>query len=536
MSVLRRALAAGTLLLGAALAAGTLPSAAPAQAAAPPAAPHPRLAQSVVDGTWFNELFGIPEIHARGITGEGVTVAVLDTPVNPEVPDLRGAKLEPRTEQLCDNGYDGLSTDSEAEHGTNMIEVIAGRGGGSDGEPGVPGVAPDARVLHYAVLSEAEAVGCEVKVAPAVQDAVENGARIVSMSFGWGDLADLYNGVRIALEAGAVVDIAVQNEDGERLDDTSAANGVVAIENTDYLGLSDGFEVSSERLTVVAPGVNIRGTAHAGGAWDRYALNIGTSPATAWTSGVLALAAAKWPEATGNQLIQSLIRNTSNGWEELSRTDIEGFGLVSPQNLVTVDPTIYPDANPLLVDQGGVEPGWAEVAGDRERVDWGFVAGTADRGTSVPVAVPTVRPVSWTVVNRHWLVPGLLALAAVLGAFAVLLPILSRRRPPSPVPRGPGRPGPFAVPGAGFAPGAGPGPLPPPLHAPPWGQGPPSAVGPSAPPASGAWGRPVPPPVPGSAPVQPAPPAPQPPGGGPSWGIAPSGPPFAPGPRSPGPF
>lgn len=428
--------------LGCAAAAGLLPVLAPAHGAAAAPASVPVVTDSVIHGTWYHDLFGVPEIHEQGTRGQGVTVAVLDSPINPDVPDLDGAQLEPRTKHLCDNGYDGIATNEDAEHGTNMIELIVGRNAGSEEQPGVPGVAPDARVLHYAVLAPPEEAGCAVRVAPAVKDAVANGARVISMSFGWGDIDDLHEGVLIALRAGAVVNIAVQNEDGDRLDDTSAANGVLAIENVDHEGRSDGMEVVSDRLTLVAPGTNIRGTAYAGGSWDRYGLGTGTSPATAWTSGIIALAMSKWPQATGNQIIHSAIRNTSNGWQELDRTNQEGFGLLSPQNLMTVDPSIYPDVNPLVVDEVDAEPSWPEVMGDQERIDWQFTQSSAVRGSSSPVAHPTVQPVSWSVLNRGWFVPVLVTLAGLLAIAAIALPLTTRSKlAPAGAPGAPWQPG-----------------------------------------------------------------------------------------------
>jgi hypothetical protein len=76
----------------------------------------------------------------------------------------------------------------------------------------------------------------------------------------------------------------------------------------------------------------------------------GTSTATANLSGYLALVIQKWPDATGNQILQSLVYNTKENQGKLSfDTDLKaGFGRVDVQTLLEKDPTQYPDVNPIL--------------------------------------------------------------------------------------------------------------------------------------------------------------------------------------------
>ena len=78
--------------------------------------------------------------------------------------------------------------------------------------------------------------------------------------------------------------------------------------------------------------------------------NGGTSTAAAVLSSYLALAMQKWPDATGNQIIQSLIRNTKSGKGKpvIDPERKRGFGEVDLNALLTVDPTQYKDVNPIL--------------------------------------------------------------------------------------------------------------------------------------------------------------------------------------------
>ena len=70
-----------------------------------------------------------------------------------------------------------------------------------------------------------------------------------------------------------------------------------------------------------------------------------SSCASAITTGFLALAREKWPQATGNQLLQLLVRtgaNSANSWNE--RT---GFGPTNLEAMLSTDPSQFPDENPL---------------------------------------------------------------------------------------------------------------------------------------------------------------------------------------------
>lgn len=83
---------------------------------------------------------------------------------------------------------------------------------------------------------------------------------------------------------------------------------------------------------------------------QKLAGNGGTSTAVAVLSSYLALAMQKWPDATGNQIIQSLIRNTKSGKGKpvIDPERKRGFGEVDLNALLTVDPTQYKDVNPIL--------------------------------------------------------------------------------------------------------------------------------------------------------------------------------------------
>jgi subtilisin family serine protease len=298
------------------------------------------------DGLWYVRDTGVADAHAT-TTGRGVTVAVIDSPINPDVPELADADLSVRDEAFCDADGDGTmdpatSTGPEAEHGTTMTSIIVGSGEGADGQPGVQGVAPGATVLYYAWESgDPDACNASdvVGVAEAVDQAVADGAQILNLSIG-GVIPSAEETAAIgrAIRAGAVVVASAGNEVGAAREWPGLTNGVVTVTGLDAeQNLNTGSEIYGPTIDVVAPGVDLR--THDGADWATYDLGTGTSLATAWTSGVLALAWSAHPDATGNQMIQSLLRNTTSGGGELTRADdYWGYAIVWVRRMPEADP------------------------------------------------------------------------------------------------------------------------------------------------------------------------------------------------------
>ncbi|MGW9367923.1 S8 family serine peptidase, partial [Streptomyces albidoflavus] len=99
--------------------------------------------------------WGLEALHAedawRTTQGEGVTVAVLDTGVDADHPDLERNVLDGK--DLVGFGA-GPGDRPWARHGTAMASVIAGHGHGPDDGDGVMGVAPEAKILPVRVILE----------------------------------------------------------------------------------------------------------------------------------------------------------------------------------------------------------------------------------------------------------------------------------------------------------------------------------------------------------------------------------------------
>lgn len=325
------------------------------------------------DVLWYYNLLGYQAIHDSGITGEGVTIAVIDSPVNLDVPTLQGADLRVQESPCLDesgNPRPGTTTDvALGQHGTNVVSYIAGSGAGYEGQSGVKGVSPGVTVLTYAVYLESEG-GCPGTDTPseeedsrisaatglAMQAAIDAGADVISVSMSGGYEEAQAAAMISAIHAGVIVvgSLANRELEGSGLDGSPAVmNGavpVLAAQPSGELALGfDDLPNDSDFVVVLAPGSGVLWQG-SDTDWMAQRSEAGTSIATPIVAGTFALLLEKYPDATGHQAIQSLIHNTGSGSHEPEWDPVYGYGALAPGTLLAVDPAQYPDVNPLIDD------------------------------------------------------------------------------------------------------------------------------------------------------------------------------------------
>lgn len=329
---------------------------------------------------WYFNDFGVQDAFDAGYSGQGVTIAVIDSQINPSIPALQGTNLSIHEPSLCDidsansTRLPAATVDPGAFHGTNMAALILGNGTPPpNGQAGQLGVAPGATVKYYAnntvsdfmqqyvcVRNGNEASG--ENTAEAIDLAVADGAQIISMSFIENHHQNIVDAVARALRAGVVL-IAGTPNDQSSISGLAKMNGIVTIQAMDPTGaIQQSSLKSSSEIDIVGPGVDILGVSEN---WSNSATLFGTSNSTAITAGFLAVVKSKYPTATGNQLIQTLIRNTYAEDHALQK-DPEGYfgyGIVSLRHMLSIDPTQYPDVNPLI-DKPGDSPRYDEIFGE----------------------------------------------------------------------------------------------------------------------------------------------------------------------------
>ncbi|KIP51923.1 hypothetical protein SD72_12375 [Leucobacter komagatae] len=349
---------------------------------------------------WYADGLRFDELQARGATGEGVKIAVIDAALNPDVAELAGANITVKGSYCAfpDTGtpVPAVSDDvARAGHGTSVVAMLVGNGTSADGGPGTRGIVPDAEVWFYSTgtgedsAGDAGGVKCEKydgargefydtalpSDSPdyflgradsyAAWNAVRDGADIVVYSGLDSDIYGWTPALEAALRAGVPIVAGTPNPDGDvtaqtRLNYPYALNGVVAVSGLDNEGniLTGGGDRldpmfgearGSRNLGFLSAGTELL-VPSSSDAWGP-SLGFGTSLATPLVAGVIALGLEEFPEATANQVLQAMVRTTGpNGLHESEWVDRKrGYGLANPMSLLNVDPTKFPDENPLFV-------------------------------------------------------------------------------------------------------------------------------------------------------------------------------------------
>jgi subtilisin family serine protease len=260
----------------------------------------------------------VPQIGAdqaweQGYTGEGVKVAVLDTGIDSEHPDIEGqideaVSFVPGEEVKDVNG-----------HGTHVASTVLGTGAG-DGKH--KGVAPDARLLVGKVLND-EGSGQDSWIIDGMEWASEH-AKIVNMSLGsdtpsdgTDPMAEAVN--RLTDENGTLFVIAAGNRGGEgTIGSPGAADSALtvgAVDKSDELAYfsSKGprFGDMGLKPDLSAPGVDIvAARSQYSSGTGLYKSLSGTSMATPHVVGAAAILAGKHPEWDGRTLKEVLMNTT----------------------------------------------------------------------------------------------------------------------------------------------------------------------------------------------------------------------------------
>lgn len=318
-------------------------------------------AQENFDYWW--SAYGVDAAHQEGLTGKGVKVAVLEKQINPDLAVFQGRSLRVFDQPMCVNKTTVATTEANdaSVHGTTMAAYVIGNGTGAGN---VRGIAPDADVTFYG-YGEEDGPSCETangaqitEFAAGVKQATDDGAKIIFTSIGGTAREDDAPAVAYAISHGAVVIAASINPGvlGAQYDDLGSFNGVVSaagIGRDGNLQTQDGAPFVIPHTTVVAAGIDLPAVGSTGD-WETSVGATGSSFAPPIIAGMLALAAQKSPEATGDQLVQALIATTNGTEHTPTRTeDGYGYGAAWLPSLLTVEPTTFADETPLMGKPAG---------------------------------------------------------------------------------------------------------------------------------------------------------------------------------------
>jgi hypothetical protein len=287
---------------------GAAPAATTSQGTPAPAAP----AQNQGDSAQYVVAkLGLLEAHGVA-TGKGVKIAVIDSEIDAQHPDLRGAVA---------GSYDALPSSDQTphSHGTGMAGAIGSH-------QRLLGIAPSARILGIRAfgVSNEGAQGTSMNIVKGLEWAVQQGAQIINMSFA-GPRDPILEQALKALKDKGVVLIGAAGNAGPKSPPLfpGADKNVIGVSATDqddrtFKGANRGAQVA-----IAAPGVDILVPAPEGG----YQLTTGTSVAAAEISGVVALMLERNPRLSPDE-VRAILTATARKLPQ-GRAEV-GAGLVDP--------------------------------------------------------------------------------------------------------------------------------------------------------------------------------------------------------------
>ena len=256
------------------------------------------------DSEWAYETTGIRELQEGGLTGEGVSVCIVDTGLDILHPDLSDINIAGFRDFFDESNQEIKDIGSEY-HGTMMVGILASNGT-------FLGAAPEASISIALALGPEGSSGQQDRVSLAIRWCrITQEADIISLSLGsdpgqgMGIETETVTSVQEALDEGIFVIAAAGNTGADSSDVSVPANieGVIAVgayrsSGTIWPDSASGSDIDPytgqsreyphQKPEIIAPGVNIFSTASTE-LDPPYAYSSGTSDSTVFVTGALAL-------------------------------------------------------------------------------------------------------------------------------------------------------------------------------------------------------------------------------------------------------
>lgn len=269
----------------------------------------------------------------RKSTGRKVVVAVVDTGVRANHPDLRGRVMKGR------DFIDGGSASDANGHGTHVAGIIAAR---SNNKRGIAGLAPSSRILPVRVL-DAAGNGSSATVARGIVYAVNKGADVINLSLaGAQSDGQTRAAVAYAVRRNVVVVAAAGNSGcGAPAAYPAAYPNVIGVGAIDRNGNVAPYSQCGSYVDVVAPGSSIVSTTiyspHPGlgcGHGINYCVLNGTSMATPFAAASAALLISRTKGKLRAGKVRAIMTAKARNIGPRGRDVWSGRGVIDPRRMM----------------------------------------------------------------------------------------------------------------------------------------------------------------------------------------------------------
>lgn len=297
---------------------------------------------------WGLAKANVNKAWALEVTGNGVIIAVIDTGVDLNHPDLQNNLVAGYNANTGTEGSD-VAQDKNG-HGTHVAGIIAA----ANNNIGVTGIAYQAKIMPIKALT-AYGNGTDDCIADGIVWAADHGAKIINLSlgaFGGGQVLD--EAIRYAALKGCLLIAAAGNKGDDPLLTSIAYPAVdyqvIAVTASDNNDKIASFSLAGPETEIAAPGVNVISTYWNGS--SGYAMLSGTSMAAPFVAGTAALIWSANPQLSPKQ-VRAELDNATSDLGISGRDESYGYGRVDSYLAVksVTQPISY--NSPARVDWAG---------------------------------------------------------------------------------------------------------------------------------------------------------------------------------------
>lgn len=306
--------------------------------------------------SWGVSRIGGAVAHCAGHLGTGAKVAILDTGVDFNHPELRHAfGAGTSFVQDLNGGFINPNGEDDNGHGTHVAGIIAA----VSNQTGAVGVAPQA-TLYAAKVLDGGGIGLESWIVAGINWAIGQKVHIINMSLGIPDSPALRDACQAAWDAGILLVASSGNSITPVAGPVvfpAAYDTVIAVGATDLTDLKASFSNFGPEMELSAPGTAIVSTYLNGG----YSSIAGTSQAAPHVAGVAALLIGSQTitdQNNNSRINDELRQKLTDNAQDLGapgRDESFGFGMVDAAAALGLDPTLLcvdvtdPSTGPLPV-------------------------------------------------------------------------------------------------------------------------------------------------------------------------------------------